>query len=112
MAATATVLAGAAASQDQHVCATEEAFQPIVIQSDPKAIADQARGNGVEDAPEGDAAVARSRRTYHPFQLRKAATNYPNHDGLQREQPRFEFGQLQHCFATPTVRRQPRLPPL
>src|SRR3984885_7266265 len=43
MGAAATVLAGASASQDQHLCATEEAFQPIVIQSDPKAIADQAR---------------------------------------------------------------------
>jgi len=49
----------ASAPQGLHQRAAEEAFQPIIIQPDPQAMADQPLRHGVEHAPEKEPTAAR-----------------------------------------------------
>jgi hypothetical protein len=63
MAMLAAALRRPAAPQGQQLRRAKKAFEPIVIEVNIEAVADQARGNAVEDAPQDEAAARRAGTT-------------------------------------------------
>jgi hypothetical protein len=55
----AAALRRPAAPQGQQLRRAKKAFEPVVIEVNIEAVADQARGNAVEDAPQDEAAARR-----------------------------------------------------
>ena len=57
MAMLAAPLRRSATPQGQQLRRAEKAFEPVVIEADIKAMANQARGNAIEHAPQNEAAT-------------------------------------------------------
>jgi hypothetical protein len=57
MAMLAAPLRRSATPQGQQLRRAEKAFEPVIIEADIEAVADQARGNAIEHAPQNEAAT-------------------------------------------------------
>jgi hypothetical protein len=89
MAMLAAPLRRSATPQGQQLRRAKKAFEPVVIEVNIEAVADQARGNAVEDAPQDEAAARRDEHARLLVVGRSPLWQWPQRGALDLDALRF-----------------------